>query len=313
MQPEIGGYLGLELPIKRLYHIGAIELNSGRNALKYIINSQPPRKIFIPKFTCTAVLSTIINSGIKFSFYSIDETLEPIFDFDCIKKDEAFLYTNYFGIKDQYIKKLADIDCRFIIDNAQSFFSRQVGDFETYYSPRKFFGLPDGGYAYAKRVVDLKRDYSSKRSLHLMIRHDDSAQAGYKEFVNNEKLISITPLKSISSLSNRILRSIDYRKVATARKKNFQLLHHALHNSNLLPICDVNEFTALSYPFLSKNTRLRQSLISQNIFTASYWPEVAQNKFSSSLERHYASQIVHLPIDQRYGAKEMSRILECIS
>jgi dTDP-4-amino-4,6-dideoxygalactose transaminase len=311
-QQAIGGYFGLELPMGRTFHAGAVELNSGRNALRYILRNKPPTKIYIPQFTCAAILAAVINCGVPVDYYHIDESMEPIFDFNRIKETEAFLYTNYFGLKNQYIQSLSETPCRFIIDNAQSFFSTQVGEFETFYSPRKFFGVPDGGYVLGSPAANLARDFSSQRTHHLMIRHDDSAQEGYKYYLSNEKTISQLPLRAMSSLSARILLSIDYESVEVVRKRNFELLHRDLGSSNLLHIEKDRERVAHTYPYLSANTGLRESLLRAKVFTARDWPEIVQSASCSSIERYYAGKIVHLPIDQRYERKDMDRIIKSI-
>ncbi len=308
----IGGYFGLELPMGNVWHTGAVPLNSGRNALQYLLRARSPVKIYIPQFTCAAIAETIAGLGIEFEHYGIDEAMEPIFDYAKVAENEAFLYTNYFGLKNQYIQGLIDRGCHLIIDNAQSFFSPRIEAFDTFYSPRKFFGVPDGGYAFGGHPIELEQDHSSERTEHLMIRHDDSARAGYVTFQANEGLLATIPMKAMSALSDRILRSIDYAGVSLRRKINFQKLHSVLGSSNNLPIDNDRESVALTYPYLSKNSKLKSRLHAQNIFTASYWPDVEQSVNYSSLERLYSTQIVHLPIDQRYDEVDMQRILEVV-
>jgi hypothetical protein len=312
IQSTIGGYFGLELRKGSPYHVGSVALNSGRNALEYILRSKPPVKIYIPNFTCVAISKKISEMGIEIEFYGINELMEPVFDFKNINESEAFLYTNYFGLKNKYIEKLAGLGCRFIIDNAHSFFSPQVENFETFYSPRKFFGVPDGGYAFSSYAGNLEQDYSNKRTTHLLLRHDDSAQAGYAAYLNNENLLARTSIRAMSKLTTLIMESIDFNNVVSIRKRNFQLLHLAIGKSNLLPIVNDIENVALTYPYLTKDINLRKTLLENNIFTAKYWAEVSQNENSSKLELYYAECIVHLPIDQRCDENDISRILQFI-
>jgi hypothetical protein len=312
-QSPIGGYFGLELRLGSPYHTGVVALNSGRNALKYILCATPPSKIYIPQFTCEAIANVLAELNIKIKTYHIDEFLEPIFDFANVAEDEAFLVTNYFGLKDQYIKSLSEQGCRLIVDNAHSFFSPRVGKFETFYSPRKFFGIPDGGYAFSGYKGKLEQDFSSGRTAHLMARHDESAQAGYLAYLASEKLVAQYPMRAMSKLSARILESIDYANIASRRIKNFQYLHNRLGSSNQLRFNNDIECVALTYPYLNNNARIRNQLLTNNIFTATYWDEVIQSAGSSKLERYYAEYIVHLPIDQRYDEEDMRCILQYIN
>ncbi|MDC1311123.1 hypothetical protein N8Z26_01540 [Burkholderiales bacterium] len=310
--PAIGGYFALELPRGRAWHAGAVALNSGRNALRYLLASKRPRRIYIPHFTCAAIRDVVGSMGIGISQYRIDEAMEPLFDFSAVAADEAFLYTNYFGLKDHYTRGLAALGCRIIVDNAQSFFSPHSRDMEYFYSPRKFFGVPDGGYAYGPSSLELESDYSSRRAAHLLTRHDVSAQAGYVSYQTNEALIGELPMRAMSALSARILDSVDYAAAAKQRQQNFQFLHAALGGFNALPICNDKERVALSYPMLCNDTDLRGRLHAHNIHTATYWPDEAQGADAASVEHRYITQLVHLPIDQRYGMAEMESILSVV-
>ena len=53
---EIGGYFELELNKNREYHKNALKLNSGRNALIFILMNLKPRKIYLPYYICDSVL-----------------------------------------------------------------------------------------------------------------------------------------------------------------------------------------------------------------------------------------------------------------
>jgi hypothetical protein len=308
----IGGYFGLELPAAKAWHDTATAVNSGRNALQYLLRAGLPRKIYLPHFTCAAVADVVRGMGIAIAHYAIDEALEPVFDYNQVAGDEVFLYTNYFGLKDRYVQTLAARGCDCLVDNAQSFFSPQVGALRTFYSARKFFGVPDGGYAYGGGVQPLEPDYASARAAHLLVRHDESAQAGYAGYLASEAALAEQPLKAMSALSQRIMASIDYHAVAAARRRNFQQLHDALGGSNALPIDEDSERVALTYPYLGKDPALKSRLLAQYIFTASYWPDIAHTIDAGSVEHRYSTQLVHLPIDQRYGDSEMRRILEVV-
>ena len=55
---------------------------------------------------------------------------------------EAFLYTNYFGLKQGCVKLLEKkYGDHLIVDNAQAFFAKPIKGIDTFYSARKFFGL----------------------------------------------------------------------------------------------------------------------------------------------------------------------------
>jgi hypothetical protein len=52
------------------------------------------------------MLKPINKLNLQYEYYHIEEKLEPKFNFSLLQENEAFFYTNYFGLKDEYINKL---------------------------------------------------------------------------------------------------------------------------------------------------------------------------------------------------------------
>lgn len=314
---EIGGYLELELMVKDNYlHSNLIKVNSGRNALELILKYKKCRRIFIPYFTCDVILEPILKLGIEYIFYDVNEKLEPVFDFDCLNIDDCFLYTNYFGIKDKFILDLASklSSDQLVIDNAQSLFSKPLEEVSSFYSPRKFVGVADGGYiSNLSEFMFLEQDYSHQNMQHLLKRIELGANAGYDDFVQNDSNFKNNSIRHMSKLTNRILSSIDYDFVKEKRLNNFNFLHSFLGNENLLNI-DISEIEVpLVYPFRNINGEMiRKRLIENKVYCANYWPNVKKWCSKDFLSYGLSSEIIALPIDQRYSEKEMLKILKVI-
>ena len=176
---EFGGYFELELNNKPLFHKNAIALNSGRNSFEYILLANEYKKVYIPFYTCEVILEPLLRNNIEYEFYYINENLEPIFDYNKLYDNIAFLYTNYFGLKNNFIKSISGNCTNLIIDNSQSFFSLPKLNEDTFYSPRKFFGIPDGGYVYCKKRLYKTLEFDIKsieRMGHLLKRLAFNAQ-----------------------------------------------------------------------------------------------------------------------------------------
>ena len=308
---SIGGYFGLELRKSKEFHKDAIRLNTGRNALEYILLANSYKKIYLPCFTCNVLLEPIKKLNIQVVFYSINKSFEPIFDYTKIKHDEAFLYTNYFGLKDDFVKTLSKNCTNLIIDNAQSFYSKPLENIDSFYSPRKFFGVSDGAYLYCRKKLDttLEKDISYERFTHLLRRIDVSAEDGYQDFISNNKKLINQPIKQMSNLTQILLDSIDYNDCANVRKENFDYLHKHLKNSNSLEINLGLKSVPMVYPYWCKDKNLREKLITHKIYTPMYWPNVLDWSKKNSLEYKMTKEIVYLPIDQRYGIEELKLIL----
>jgi hypothetical protein len=310
----IGGYFELELGLSGEYYPQAIALNTARNAFKYILKVRHYKKVYIPYFTCEVMLEPVRELKVDYEFYHINETLEPVFDYEKIKSNEGFLYTNYFGLKDKFISNLGIRGCNLIIDNAQSFFSAPINNVDTFYSPRKFFGVSDGAYLFCNKKLDvtLEQDTSYNRMSHLLIRADENAEAGYAEFNSNDASLERQPFKRMSNLTHKILSSINYDEVKKRRSQNYHYLHKFLKNRNLLTIEVSNEQIPLTYPFLTKEIELKKKLNDNKIYCATYWPKVIEWCKEDSVEVQLTKGLIHLPIDQRYSEVEMNKIIKIL-
>jgi len=311
---EIGGYFELELRKGEVYHKDAIALNTGRNALELILITKEYTKVYIPYYTCDVILEPFQKQKIEFEFYHINSEFEPVFDYSKIKENEGFLYTNYFGLKDKYILKLANQCPNLIIDSTQSFFSKQILNIPTFYSCRKFFGVPDGAYLYLEGVnkADFLIDYSENRLAHLLKRIEYDASSGYEDFIINDNCLIGQPIMQMSKLSKVLLCSIDYDIVQKKRVENFLFLQNKLSIQNEIKIILDDGYVPMVYPFKTNQHGLRQKLIDNKIYVATYWPNVLEWCKEDDTDFQLTQNIVALPIDQRYGIEEMKKITELI-
>jgi len=310
----IGGYFSLELPLREEYHKDAIRLNTGRNCLEYILRVRGYKKVYVPYYTCEAVLEPIHKLGISYEFYHIDIHFE-ICDRFTLKEGEALLYTNYFGLKQRYAEQLAEkTGSRLIVDNTQAFYAKPIPGIDTFYTCRKFFGVPDGAYLYCDKELDeeIEQDYSYDRVAHLVKRIDISAEDGFKDFRRVDDGLDNQPIRKMSKLTRRMMLGIDYEAAAQRRRANFQMLHDALGKDNNLELQLENNAVPMVYPYLVPIKGLREKLIENKIFVARYWPNVLDWTTNDDIEYLLAFQMQPLPIDQRYGEEEMKYIINKI-
>lgn len=312
----IGGYFPLELPyVDNMPHGDGLLVNSGRNALELVLRSIPcVTRVYIPYYTCDVVLEPFQKLSIPYTFYHLGQHLELVDDIT-LGDGEYILYTNYFGIQDSYILHLsARYGDKLIVDHAQALYAPAT--VKCIYSPRKFVGAPDGGIAYTDSSVDLSIydvDSSANRCSHLLIRHDAGASAGYAAFRDNSATLKQQPIRQMSPLTRTLLSSIDFAAVRQRRIANFQLLHAHLAATNLLDIPSLDSFACpMVYPYLTDDATLKQRLIQDKIFVATYWPNVMEWCSNDDLEYKLATRIIPLPIDHRYGLKDMRRIIDAI-
>lgn len=307
----IGGYFELELPRYPELHSEAIALNSGRFCLEYILRCKRYKKVYVPYFTCDSAEEPIAKLGIPYEFYHIDKEYH-ILDDVTLENDEALLYTNYWGLQDEYCKKLA---CKYkkqlILDYTQAFFSRPMGGIDTFYSCRKFFGVPDGGYLYTNTYAkfEIGQDESYTRMDSLVKRIDLSPESGYDDFHKTSAEFHVLPIRRMSKFTKRMMQGIDYWNVAQRRLDNYNYLQRHLGGRQLC----YGE-VPMVFPYESEQGQeLRKKLIANKVFVAKYWPNVDEWAGENALETWMANHILPLPIDQRYDEKDMARIVKIIN
>lgn len=310
MKP-IGGYFSLELPQHEEYHKEAIRLNTGRNCLEYILRAYNYSKVYLPYYTCEVVLEPLRKLSISYDFYHINIHFELTHDIK-LQAGEALLYTNYYGLKQRYIEKLAvKYGSQLIIDNTQAFYDRPMHDISTFYTCRKFFGVPDGAYLYCDERLDedFEQDYSYDRFAHLLKRIDLSPGEGYGDYKKGDEGFIGQPIKRMSKLTQRMMQSIDYDAAAQRRRVNYQMLHEALGKENNIELPLEDDAVPMAFPYLVPVKGLHEKLIENKIFVARYWPNVLDWTTKDDIEYLLTYQMQPLPIDQRYGEEEMNYIV----
>lgn len=306
----IGGYFELELPVYPELHGDAIALNSGRFCLEYVLRCRQYKKVYVPCFTCDSAIEPIKKLGIPYEFYHIDKEYRIIGEIR-LNDGEALMYTNYWGLQDAYCQLLASrYGQRLILDYTQAFYSKPIIGIDTFYSCRKFFGVPDGGYLYTDAQADFEivPDESYMRMNSLIKRIDISPEAGFQDFHNISSTFHEMPIRKMSNFTKRMMGGIDYERAARRRIDNYNTLKRQLGGRML----NYGEIPMI-YPYTSEaGQKLRQNLIDYKVFVAKYWPNVDEWAGENSLETWMANHILPLPIDQRYGREDMERIVQII-
>lgn len=308
---EIGGFFSLESYGEKQYHKNGILLNSARNALRYIIQVYSIKEIYAPYYTCPVIFTAIRKEKCKIIFYDIDKNFTPIGN---IPEKPFILYNNYFGICSGNIRRLLKKHKKIIIDNAQSFFSPASG-LACFYSPRKFFGLPDGGIAITNKKIKrtFEKSISYKRMSHLLMRPDIGAEAAYNEFKKNDSEIDELHIQEMSILTKLLMGNINYKTTKIKRCNNFQYLHANLKEMNELPIRINKKAVPMAYPLLIKKPGLKEYLIGNKIYIPKYWDGLEKVIPTDAFSNYLTNNLLPLPIDQRYGEKEMKRIVDVIN
>ena len=307
---EIGGYFGLEQLISKEFYKNLIPLNTGRNALLYILRARNIKKLYIPYYLCNSVGDMCKKNGYNVEFYRIASDFLPIFS-RTLSEDEYIYIVNYYGqLTNEIIAALKLKYGQIILDNTQAFFQEPITGVDTIYTCRKFFGTPDGAYLSTNRKLEgkLDVDVSHNRMNHLMGRYEGIASDYYNDFKKNEESFEEEPLKEMSKLTHNILGAIDYEKTYQMREINYNYLENELSKHNILEL--ITPQGAFAYPFYVENgIDVRNVLAKSKIYIPMLWPNVMAGVPEGSVEYKYAANILPIPCDQRYGTEDMKWII----
>jgi len=281
MKP-IGGYFELELNQQQQnWHPHAsLTLKSGRSCLQFLLASLSPKQVFIPYYTCDALIEPLQKYNINYSFYELNQNLEINDNSLSINSNDILIYINYFGLKGEYLENLVNkYNHQLWVDNTQAFFYQPKIKTSVYFnSARKFFGVPDGAYLYTPYNTFLSnnlRRNQNYRCEHLLLRHQGKLGEGYKIFQDNEQLNG-EEIALMSELSEIILSQIDYNDVAQKRCQNYLYLDQILGSDNQLS-SEVRKLDKdgipFCYPYLPATPIKHEYFWEKQIFVPILWRE----------------------------------------
>lgn len=320
MSDAIGGYFELEVPSGQVLYPSALGYNSARYAFEALLVQSGARRLYLPWYTCGTMVEAAQRSGVELRRYSLDNRLQPT-ELPSLDAGETLLYVNYFGYKTPFIE--AELAPRYkgqlIADHAQALFASPPEGVPTLYSPRKFMGVPDGGWLLngPAALQPPAATHSKGRFGALLGRLEDGPEPWYGSYVEVERGIREEGMQGMSSLTARLLRGVDYAAIAARRQANLGCLHTAFAKANRYEIALHDGLAPMCYPLLlgsaAEAERVRGELARQRIYIATYWKDVLEAGGSCEVARQWAECMLPLPIDQRYGEAHMARLIDAVN
>ncbi len=309
---EVGGFLEMESYSGPMLHSESLALNSGRNALAYVLKAYDIKKLYIPKLICDAIPEVCIREKVEVDYYDLAEDMTPSFKHSLNEGERVYLI-DYYGqiVSDSWVKDNGYLLEDAIMDYSHSYYKSPIKGIPTIYTCRKYFGVPDGAFLYIDRILDenLEEDASYDRMIHILGRYEKSGEEFYDNYRQNEELISNLPIKKMSKLTANILRSIDYDRVRKCRTDNFKYLKERLDGVNRLK----PENGTYMYPLLvSDGERVREALNKKKIYIPILWPFTLANFWQGDIAYNFARNIIPIPIDQRYSQQDMEMVVNSV-
>ena len=318
---EIGSFLELQLPKGReLYNqeTGIARLNTGRMGIWHAFRVTGCKRIWIPIYQCDSIRETFEKMGVEMCFYHQDISFTPL-DISA-SDDDAVLLVNYFGVMSHNrMVELAKNYKHAIIDCAQAFFCKPVGNALTVYSCRKFVGAPDGAYVIGidaqKFVEEYPQCYSSDTAAYLLKRIEYGCEGkGYEARSLNEHRIDSENCMKMSKLTRTLMDAEDYAYNKEKRRENFAYAHQLLKDINKIkPMMYMDEDTVpMVYPLVVEDDNLIHRLFAAKHFQGHWWSYICDEQPETTFEHWISRYVIPITIDQRYGKKEIDYLVNVI-
>lgn len=308
--------------------------NYGRTAIRQIpILKQ--KKVLLPEFICDSVIECFSREQIIFYNVNQDLSLDVSDILEKTDKNVGYIYVaHYFGYiqseKDmQLIRKYADENGIIIIEDiTQSLFSdiSYIGDY-LIASVRKWGPIPQGGilcvnnekFVSEKNILSVSDDNTKAYGMVLknMFLNDnyDTNEKYRNIFAESENKIDTNlEQKKISDFAMFIIQCIDIGELVQRRKKNLIRLQGGLEKIGIMPIKKFrDEECPLVFPIKVRNRDdFRKYLIENRIYCAVHWPYTQWYGINRKNAELNAQTLISLPLDQRYGDKEIDYLIKTI-
>jgi dTDP-4-amino-4,6-dideoxygalactose transaminase len=287
----------------------AAAFSSARSALAALLRQQQPRRLWLPSYVCQTLLDGAAE--VPISWYAVDGRLE--IDLSGVEAGDAVLVVDYFG-RSALAERRPDA---FVIeDRAQALDpdGPPFGDV-LLYSPRKLFGVGDGGLLVSNQPLPTPEepgDDTLWAPNDARARDPDGLDPGVwrPAFIAREAGFEPDG-RAISGRTLAALQGVDWRSEAAARRANWAVLAAGLGDLALWPERDV-AFTPLAFPILVADAAAMSAwLADRRIWAPRHWAEVP-SPIPFTAAHDLARRCLSLPLDGRYGASDMARIVEAV-
>ena len=337
---------GISLEQYRLGGSDRVLLSTGRSAIALVLEERDrpaagrSRKALVPPYTCESVLQPFLERGYELQAYPVSEELQttPAELEEAIGKarPDVVLVHGYFGFDSlkgcgTVIRSHAGEGITFVEDVTQTLFSGHVRLPADHYvgSLRKWAGMPDGGFAvrrtgffsYRPEVCDETLSRMKLAACYAKYEYLYHGRGDKQAFLDmyaaaEEHLDAADRCYRISPASEAILARLDAKRLSDRRRENYRVLFEelkdvpGLHSVTGEPDPDT---VPLYFPMYVEDRRaLQLKLREERIYAPVIWPRPEHLPAICREADDLYEHILCIPIDQRYDAQDMERVIGVI-
>lgn len=293
--------------------------SSARSALAGVGRCGSRQRLWLPAYICQSLYDGALASGREVAWYSVDGALTPqLAEF---APGDMVVLVDYFGRPPNpevraFVMSRPDIV--WIEDRAQAL-DPNVPKFTSnaIYSPRKLFGVGDGGLLVTGwETPMLERPAEDEAFLweanDLRARDPEGLDpSGWRGAYIAREAAFEPDERAMSNRTFLALNGLDWRPEAAARRANWGLLAKDLADRALWADPEV-AFAPLAYPILVDDAgAMAAHLAEHRIWAPRHWADLP-SPASFTQARDLSRRCLSLPLDGRYGAEDMARIVAAV-
>lgn len=310
-------------------------------------NPNLEKKVLLPTYMCDSVFIPFQRNGWEIFFYHIDRKMKASFsELEALiqkKKPSLLFIHSYYGMDtwkgfETFLRGQQQSGLIIMEDLTQDYYRELRENFEADYligSLRKWYFIPDGGFVTTDAVLNeraLQSDSCFARERtgimtdkwkylgEVKKENWENFQGLKKSYLRKHRKLerfldekdTVSPL---SPISIQLLKQAEEDKDCEKRKLNYTNLYRGLEKIageeiSLLKLGDV--VAPLYFPVYVKDRENYQRFLQKNdVFAAVLWPIGEENReVLGEEERYIYRHLLALPLDQRYGEKEMRKIVK---
>lgn len=293
---------------------------NARSALAQLVRQLAPKRLVLPAYICPE-LTSAASDRMPIEFYSLSDDLSP--DIAAVQRiiqsGDCVVAVDFFGQApnrefQEFVSTRTDIS--WVEDRAQALDPGQApwGDW-VLYSPRKLFGIPDGGILVraegsvprARYAKSSGPDRAGPRAMRRDDHEERDSDTWYAEYRAIEASMRVS-CEPMSVRSHARLREIDVERVIDRRRTNFSALAARLSDFAFFPL-DEPHFTPLGFPIrVVDRDRVWHRLCERRVFPARYWQQLPSESAIFPAEHALSQELLFLPCDQRYDESDMAQM-----
>ena len=302
------------------------------------------KKIYLPAYICDTVVYLLEEYQIDYKFYKINENLTPdIYDIKQMDTSNSiFLLVNFFGFNmmtNDLKKLLIKNNMALIQDYAHSIFIDIEKNISSIYGDafvfglRKIFPLENGALLYLNNINYFEPKIIYKNQGLIRNKYKMILLSIMNQFLNikfDKKIFDKNDLVKhpknyyyfnyfykISSMSKKILNSLNVKNIFEKRRNNYQYLYNYLSKNPYVYIPETlkltNNFTVpWELNFYYKNSQKLISYLLKNNISVSYFPELHPSVLNNNiftLENKLLQKSINLPVHQDIKFKDIKKII----